>query len=262
MKDFVKKHIMINSKEKNRLYLGYKKGWKREDYYIKINSDPAVMIMGSHDDIIHRIGTLIGYNVTNRLFDSEVVLEVYGENSNVKDKYADFVNVHDDKSIETLLVELRKDAMQRLEQLYEANARNIKEYNEQAKQTMKRRVVIIDGFEDVMDNIIVSSVIPSLLARSRTAGITIVATVNTERLNERKFVGLLAPRISYVMEHFTCKILTQINKNFRIRPFSKIPQLEDNQMVIVNDNYVAMTENNWLSDVIQIPKDRRLRSGK
>ena len=39
MKDFVKKHIMINSKKKNRIYLGYKKGWKREDYYMKINSD-------------------------------------------------------------------------------------------------------------------------------------------------------------------------------------------------------------------------------
>ena len=258
MERFIKKHITENSDNINRLYVGYEKtGWKRNDFYIDISEQPSIMVAGAHENILNQIATLIGYNVNKRLFDSETILEVYGENSNVKSKYRDFEFVFDDKSIETLLLELKQEVLERDEMLWEEKARGIWDYNEKNQRTMKRRVVIIDGFEEAMDNIIVLGLYKNLITRMRAVGITLIATVNTDKLIQKKGATLFR-QLTDIQEqmvlHFPCKILTQTNETFDIFPYDT-QQLKARQMVIEYGKYKRDNGmlGELLSDVLQIP---------
>lgn len=258
MERFIKKHITENSDNINRLYVGYEKtGWKRNDFYIDISEHPSIMVAGAHENILNQIGILIGYNVNKRLFDSETILEVYGENSNVKSKYRDFKFVYDNKSVETLLLDLKQEVIERLEILDEDKAMAIWDYNETNQQAMKRRVVIIDGFEEVMDNIIVLGLYKSLITRMRMVGITIIATVNTDKLIQKKGATLFR-QLTDIQEqmvlHFPCKILTQTNETFDIFPYDT-QQLKARQMVIEYGKYKRDNGmlGELLSDVLQIP---------
>lgn len=258
MERFIKKHITENSDNINRLYVGYEKtGWKRNDFYIDISEHPSIMVAGDHENILNQIGTLIGYNVNKRLFDSETILEIYGENSNVKSKYRDFEFVYDNKSVETLLLELKQEVIERLEILEENKARGIWDYNETNQQVMKRRVVIIDGFEEVMDNVIVLGLYKALITRMRMVGITIIATVNTDKLIQKKrstLFGQLTDIQEQMILHFSCKILTQTNKTFDVFPYDT-QQLKSWQMVIEYGKYKRDNGmlGELLSDVLQIP---------
>ncbi|WP_147630318.1 hypothetical protein [Staphylococcus xylosus] len=260
MELFIKKYTNGNNSDINRLYLGYeKKGWNRKNFYIDISEYPSIMIAGVHENILSQIGTLIGYNINNRLFDSEMSLEIHGESLNVKNKYRDFEFefVYDNKSVETLLLELKQEAMKRHELLDKERARDIWDYNEKAHQKLKRRVIIIDEFEEVMDNIIVLGLYKELITRMRIVGITLIATVNTDKLLQNRRPTLFRQLTDIQKEmvlYSPCKILTQTNETFDIFPYDT-QQLKDRQMVVEYGKYKR--DNGklgaLLSGVLQIP---------
>lgn len=256
---FIKKYITSNMDCINRMYLGYtKRVWQRNGFYIDISDYPSIMVAGEHEDTLKQVLTLIGTNVNIRSFDSEIITEVYSEKSNVGNKYSTFKNIYNNKSIESLLLEIKQDVTQRLTEFKKLEVVNINKFNEKAKQPMKRRVVIIDGFEDVMDNIIVLGLYKDLTTRMRIAGITLLAVVNTDKLMQSKRSSLfsqLSKVQNQMIQHFPCKILTKTYEKIEKFPYDT-QNLKDNQMIVEYGKYKR--ENGLLgeliSDVLQIPK--------
>lgn len=128
-------------------------GWRRKDFYINISDYPSIMIAGKDEGILKTILNLIRINMDNRAFDSEIITTIYSESPNAKNKYSNFKNVCDNKSVESVLLVLKQEINQRLKDFEMMGAMNIMQFNEQSQQPMTRRVVIVDGFEDVMENI-------------------------------------------------------------------------------------------------------------
>ncbi|MBZ5280797.1 hypothetical protein [Staphylococcus aureus] len=262
MEKFIKKHIYKNSDGVNRLYLGYKNtGLKRHDFYINIHDFPSIMITGERQDILEQILTLIGINIKNRSFDSDVITEIYGEKSNVRSKYNDFENVYNNQSVESILLDLKQEVNDRLSEFEKQQAMNISQYNEQAQKPMKRRVVIIDSFEDIMDNIIVLGLYKSLTTRMRMVGITLIALVNTEKLEQSikpPFYRNLEKIQEEMILYFPCKIMTRTNAKFEVLPYDT-QQLKEKQMVIEYGKYTSdfglLREQ--LSEVLQIPEVKK-----
>lgn len=258
MERFIKKNITRNSNCINRVYLGYKKTfWKRNEFSINISDYPSIMVAGEHDDTLKQILTLIGININIRSFDSEIIIELHSEKENVENKYPTFKNVYDNTSVESLLLELKQDVNKRLNEFDMLKVININQFNKQAKYPMKRRIIIIDGFEDVMDNIIVLGLYKDLITRLRIVGITLIASVNTDKLIQSKRFSLfkqLSDVQSQMIQHFPCKIMTSTNEEFEVFPYDT-HLLRKRQMVIEHGKYKR--ENGMLSealsDVLQLP---------